>query len=149
MSRRLLAVALVSLTACRGEVVARAPLSSPGTVEVAIPDLERPRTLSVWADCDADWTGRKSSKPEVSYAIEFLQSGKVVGHAACSTNQRGGVSICGGTRNVMGDHSGDCEYLLDCELPELPPKGVTARVTASVGANVSATRSLSLNFRAK
>jgi hypothetical protein len=133
------------LAGCRGKLVTTVSLPGPGTAEARFAPSSK--ALSVWADCDAKWTGGKSSKPLFDYDVELLQGGKTVGRVACSTGTPGGQTVCCSTSNIFGELSGDCEYKLGCALPLPPPGETTLRVTSRVGPNVKSVTKMSLNVR--
>ena len=140
-----LGLALV-LVGCRGKLIATASLHGPGKATTTFSATGRKLTL--WADTDAKWNGSKNSKPNVAYEIDVKQGGKVLGHVSCSTDDRGGTSVCGTHTNTFGSHSADCEMLLGCSLPPLPAGEIELAVTGSTGPNVTSTTNMSLNVRA-
>ena len=142
--KKLAIVGLVALVGCRGKVLGTAALSGPGTATTHVQALGK---TEVWADTDIKWAGGSSSKPELDYDLELSQGGKSIGRIKCST-ERGGTSVCGSTTNIMGEHSGDCEYLLPCEFPSVSGD-IEVKVTGRTGGNVKSVKKMSLNFRSK
>ena len=136
-------VLAMGLTACRGKVAGTAPLGGPGTVTTHITATG---PIQVWADTDVRWTGAKNSKPMLEYDLELKQNGKDAGRLQCSTNDRGGTSICGSHTNINGEHNADCEISLNCAFPNLTGD-IEVKVTARTGPNVKAVKKMSLNFR--
>lgn len=135
----------LGLAACRGKVAGTAPLYGPGTVTTHIVATG---PIQVWADTDVSWVGPKSSKPLLEYDLDLTKNGTSAGHLQCSTNDRGGTSICGSHTNVMGAHNADCEISLDCTFPDLTGD-IEVRATGRTGANVKAVKKMSLNFRSR
>lgn len=135
------------LGGCRGKLIATATLHAPGKATTTF--SASGRKLSLWADTDAKWKGPKSSKPMVAYEIDVKQGGTILGHVSCSTEDRGGTSVCGSVTNTFGTHNADCEIQLGCSLPPLPAGEIELAVTGTTGANVISITNLSLNVRAE
>jgi len=140
-------VLVLALGGCRGKLVAHGDIrASGGTAELT---TTLPAGATIWADTDGEWNGGKNSHMDVTYTIEVMEGGKATGSVTCDTSAAESA-VCGSITNI-GDHhhSGDCELRLSsCKLPNGATGTMTLKISAKTGANVTAVRNLSLNFRA-
>lgn len=110
-------VAALVACGCRGKLLARAELRAPGTATVRFVPAPKER-YRLWADTEGIWTGPDETPFPVAYDVQVKQGGKVLGRVACDSRTSSG-GVCGGESNLFGEHTGDCEYKLTCELPDL------------------------------
>lgn len=142
----IIVVVAAAVGGCRGKLVARADIrASGGSAEVT---TTLPAGATIWADTDGEWNGPKKSYMAITYTIEVMEGGKATGTVTCDTSVVE-TAVCGSVTNIGGHHSADCELLLStCKLPNGASGPVTLKITAKTGANVTAARNLSMNFRA-
>jgi hypothetical protein len=129
-TRAILATIAVSLAGCRGDLLATAKLSAPGTTET---HFAAGKNVALWASFDGKWEAHsysKYSRPPIEYQIEASQGGSVVAKLSCDTISGGSNSrVCGGFTRVGSSFSGDCEFKMSCQLPDLHEGDVTLKVT--------------------
>ena len=138
------AILVFALAGCRGKLVGTAALSGPGTADVSFTSTGKP--LALWADTEGSWRGSAHSRLPVHYEIDVRSGKKALGHVRCDTND-GGTVICGSESNIFGEHSGDCEIELACELPAIPAGPASLHVVATTTA--TKVKKISLNVRAR
>lgn len=140
--------AALALVGCRGEKVA--------TVELAGPDITAEtkftttKQVVLWSDWDAVWKGRKNMDFPVSYKVDVLQAGALVGTVSCDTKSSS-QGTCKPGADMTTPYRAQCEVRLKCELPETKPGEITLRVTATLvdPANTKQVTQLNLNVREK
>jgi hypothetical protein len=150
MGKRFLFVLLL-LAGCRGDLLATAKLTGPGTAEAR---FTAGKAVEFWASFDGKWEGRslsKYSKPPLAYQIEAVQEGNVVASFKCDTLSSSSTRVCGGFTKWGSDFSGDCEFKMECQMPEVRAGEVLLRVTARLPdpSKIKELKDMSLNVRAQ
>ena len=148
MARLLVLAPLPFLVACRGEKIATVQLAGPDVVGEA--KLTTTKPVVLWSDWDAVWKGRKNMDFPVSYKVDVLQDGALVGTVACDTASAS-QGTCKPGADMSTPYRAQCEIRMKCQLPETKPGEITLRVTAKLvdPANTKQVTQLNVNVREK
>jgi hypothetical protein len=151
MKQLALILAGLSLSGCRGDLLATAKLSAPGTVET---HFTADKPIAFWASFDGKWEAHsysKYAKPPLEYRIEAVQGGSVVARVRCDTRGSSNTRSCSSFTKSGTSFSGDCEFKLTCDAPDLKEGDVTLRVTGMLPdpERIKEVKDMSLNVRAR
>ena len=136
------------LVGCRGDKLATVELAGPDVVGEA--KFTTTKQVVLWSDWDAVWKGRRNMDFPVTYKVEVLQAGALVGTVTCDTksNSQGTCKI---GVNFSEAYRAQCEVRMKCELPETKPGEITLRVSAKLDdpGNTKQVTQLNVNVREK
>ncbi len=129
---------LLGSSGCRGNELARIPLTKPGESGNASWQPSSAATARVWADYEGTWNGvvnlskggvTAKIDPGLSYDVELLEGTTVLSRQTCQTATCGS-SVCGRFDVVKGRTRGSCECQMTCKV--VAPRAGTYTLRASV-----------------